>query len=236
MVVVKYLYLIGISLLSSCLALSGAFAATDTSLSAAVPKRAVPAVVLQTAEETLTPGQQLLGLLLNLDNTQANFKQTLLDVRGQLLDQSSGTLTLSKPSLRWQVELPFAQVIVVAGEWLRIYDPDLEQVIEKNMSGSDEALPLKLLLDPAQLLAGDYLINKISVDGVAQFLLQPTSSQSLFLSVRLAFTGLQLSQLEITDHVGQRTRVTFSEIRSQQQIPASAFELDLPADTDVVRG
>jgi outer membrane lipoprotein-sorting protein len=56
------------------------------------------------------------------------------------------------------------------------------------------------------------------------------------MSVRLVFTGQQLSQLEITDHVGQRTRVTFSEVRSQQNIPASVFELDLPANTDVVRG
>ena len=248
MVVVKYSYLIGISLLSSCLSVGPAIAANNTDLLSTVAEGAEgakvtemtgtvePAGVLQATEETSTSGQQLLELLLNLDNTQANFSQTLLDFRGQVLDQSSGTLTLSKPSLRWQVDLPFAQVIVVADGWLRIFDPDLEQVIEKDMGGSDEALPLKLLLDPTQLLAGDYLINKISIDGVAQFLLQPTSNQSLFMSVRLAFTGQQLSQLEITDHVGQRTRITFSEVRSQQNIPASAFELDLPANTDVVRG
>jgi len=45
-----------------------------------------------------------------------------------------------------------------------------------------------------------------------------------------------LLQFEITDHVGQRTVVTFSKVRSDQQIPASAFELDLPESTDVVRG
>ena len=248
MVVVKYSYLIGISLLSGCLNVASAVAANNNNLASGVvegaegAKRATmtgatePAGALQATEETATSGQQLLQLLLNLDNTQANFSQILLDFRGQVLDQSSGTLTLSKPSLRWQVELPFTQVIVVADGWLRIFDPDLEQVIEKDMGGSDEALPLKLLLDPTQLLAGDYLINKISIDGVAQFLLQPTSNQSLFMSVRLAFTGQQLSQLEFTVHVGQRTRVTFSEVRSQQNIPASAFELDLPANTDVVRG
>ena len=248
MVVVKYLYLIGISLLSGCLNVASAVAANNNNLASGVvegaegAKRATmtgatePAGALQATEETATSGQQLLQLLLNLDNTQANFSQILLDFRGQVLDQSSGTLTLSKPSLRWQVELPFTQVIVVADGWLRIFDPDLEQVIEKDMGGSDEALPLKLLLDPTQLLAGDYVINKISIDGMAQFLLQPTSNQSLFMSVRLAFAGQQLSQLEITDHVGQRTQVTFSEVRSRQNIPASAFELDLPANTDVVRG
>ena len=257
MVVVKYSYLIGISLLSCCLGVGSAVAANNNNLPAGVVEGAEgaegvkgaegakkttitgatePVGALQATEETPTSGQQLLQLLLNLDNTQANFSQILLDFRGQVLDQSSGTLTLSKPSLRWQVELPFTQVIVVADGWLRIFDPDLEQVIEKDMGGSDEALPLKLLLDPTQLLAGDYLINKITIDGMAQFLLQPTSNQSLFMSVRLAFTGQQLSQLEITDHVGQRTRVTFSEVRSRQNIPASVFELDLPANTDVVRG
>ena len=56
------------------------------------------------------------------------------------------------------------------------------------------------------------------------------------MSVRIAFAGQQLSQLEITDHVGQRTQITFSQIRSKQKIPASAFKLNLPENTDVVRG
>jgi|TARA_B100000768_G_scaffold108166_1_gene100437 outer membrane lipoprotein carrier protein len=213
-----------------------ASAADDTYLSSPALKAVEPDGALKTVEQGPTSGQQLLELLLSLNNTQANFQQTLLDFRGQVLDQSSGTLTLSKPSLRWQLNSPFTQVIVVADGLLRIYDPDLDQVIEKDMSGSDEALPLKLLLDPTQLLAGDYRINKISLDGDVQFLLQPSGNQSLFTSVRLAFMGQQLSQLEITDHVGQRTLVTFSGIRSRQKIPASTFELDLPANTEVVRG
>ena len=236
MVVVKYSYLIGISLLSSCLWVGFAFAANDTHLLSPELEVVEPERALTTVEQGPTSGQQLLELLLGLNNTQANFQQTLLDFRGQVVDQSSGTLALSKPSLRWEVNLPFTQVIVVADGLLRIYDPDLEQVIEKDMSGSDEALPLKLLLDPTQLLAGDYWINKISVDGDVQFLLQPTGNQSLFTSVRLAFMGEQLLELEITDHVGQRTQVTFSGILSQQNIPASTFELDLPANTDVLRG
>ena len=213
-----------------------ASAADDTYLSSPALKAVEPDGALKTVEQGPTSGQQLLELLLSLNNTQANFQQTLLDFRGQVLEQSSGTLTLSKPSLRWQLNSPFTQVIVVADGLLRIYDPDLDQVIEKDMSGSDEALPLKLLLDPTQLLAGDYRINKISLDGDVQFLLQPSGNQSLFTSVRLAFMGQQLSQLEITDHVGQRTLVTFSGIRSRQKIPASTFELDLPANTEVVRG
>jgi outer membrane lipoprotein carrier protein len=109
-------------------------------------------------------------------------------------------------------------------------------VIEKNMAGSDEALPLQLLLDPKQLLVGDYIISHLESDESQQFLLQPVKNQSLFLSVRLAFTNKQLSQLEITDHVGQRTRITFANVRSAVEMPFSTFELDLPAGTDVVRG
>jgi outer membrane lipoprotein carrier protein len=127
-------------------------------------------------------------------------------------------------------------VILVTQDQLRIYDPDLEQVIEKNMAGSDEALPLQLLLDPKQLLVGDYIISHLESDESQQFLLQPVKNQSLFLSVRLAFTNKQLSQLEITDHVGQRTRITFANVRSAVEMPFSTFELDLPAGTDVVRG
>ena len=146
MAVVKYLYLIGISLLGSLLFVAPAFAANHTDLLNDAPKVVAAASTPKKAQHNTTPGQRLLDLLLNLDNTQANFEQALLDFRGQVLDRSSGTLSLSKPSLRWQVDFPFAQVIVVADGWLRIFDPDLEQVIEKDMRGSDEALPLKLSL------------------------------------------------------------------------------------------
>jgi len=192
--------------------------------------------VLGVQERSGEAAEALLELLLSLDNTQANFVQTLLDFRGQILDQSSGSLSLSKPNLRWQIASPFMQVILVTQDQLRIYDPDLEQVIEKNMAGSDEALPLQLLLDPKQLLVGDYIISHLESDESQQFLLQPVKNQSLFLSVRLAFTNKQLSQLEITDHVGQRTRITFANVRSAVEMPFSTFELDLPAGTDVVRG
>ena len=118
MVVVKYSYLIGISLLSSCLSVGPAIAANNTDLLSTVAEGAEgakvtemtgtvePAGVLQATEETSTSGQQLLELLLNLDNTQANFSQTLLDFRGQVLDQSSGTLTLSKPCLLYTSPSP----------------------------------------------------------------------------------------------------------------------------------
>ena len=129
MVVVKYSYLIGISLLSSCLWVGFAFAANDTHLLSPELEVVEPERALTTVEQGATSGQQLLELLLGLNNTQANFQQTLLDSRGQVLDQSSGTLALSKPSLRWEVNLPFTQVIVVADDVAAKRGKSVEEIL-----------------------------------------------------------------------------------------------------------
>ena len=179
---------------------------------------------------------ELINLIDAFDQVTGRFVQTIVDASLQTLEESSGSLALQRPKFRWQVETPFAQLIIADGAEMQIYDPDLAQLslhdIDKNLGPT----PLTILLGDTETLATEFTVSR-STDGVMQrFVLRPRSQSALFLQVELIFQGRLLERLAIWDSAGQLTRIQFSEMQLTQGIEAERFELILPEGTDVIRG
>ena len=179
---------------------------------------------------------ELISLIDAFDQVTGRFAQTILDASLQTLEESSGSLALQRPQFRWQVETPFAQLIIADGAEMQIYDPDLAQLslhdIDKNLGPT----PLTILLGDTETLATEFTVSR-STDGAMQrFVLRPRSQSALFLQVELIFQGRLLERLAIWDSAGQLTRIQFSEMQLTQGIEAKRFELILPEGTDVIRG
>ena len=179
---------------------------------------------------------ELISLIDAFDQVTGRFAQTILDASLQTLEESSGSLALQRPQFRWQVETPFAQLIIADGAEMQIYDPDLAQLslhdIDKNLGPT----PLTILLGDTETLATEFTVSR-STDGAMQrFVLRPRSQSALFLQVELIFQGRLLERLAIWDSAGQLTRIQFSEMQLTQGIEAERFELILPEGTDVIRG
>ena len=179
---------------------------------------------------------ELISLIDAFDQVTGRFAQTIVDASLQTLEESSGSLALQRPKFRWQVETPFAQLIIADGAEMQIYDPDLAQLslhdIDKNLGPT----PLTILLGDTETLATEFTVSR-STDGAMQrFALRPRSQSALFLQVELIFQGRLLERLAIWDSAGQLTRIQFSEMQLTQGIEAERFELILPEGTDVIRG
>ena len=179
---------------------------------------------------------ELISLIDAFDQVTGRFAQTIVDASLQTLEESSGSLALQRPKFRWQVETPFAQLIIADGAEMQIYDPDLAQLslhdIDKNLGPT----PLTILLGDTETLATEFTVSR-STDGAMQrFVLRPRSQSALFLQVELIFQGRLLERLAIWDSAGQLTRIQFSEMQLTQGIEAERFELILPEGTDVIRG
>ena len=179
---------------------------------------------------------ELISLIDAFDQVTGRFAQTIVDASLQTLEESSGSLALQRPKFRWQVETPFAQLIIADGAEMQIYDPDLAQLslhdIDKNLGPT----PLTILLGDTETLATEFIVSR-STDGAMQrFVLRPRSQSALFLQVELIFQGRLLERLAIWDSAGQLTRIQFSEMQLTQGIEAERFELILPEGTDVIRG
>jgi chaperone LolA len=67
-----------------------------------------------------------------LDSTRtvrADFSQTVVARNGRQGQVSSGVMIISRPGkFRWQIDKPYAQLLVGDGEKIWIHDPDLRQV------------------------------------------------------------------------------------------------------------
>ena len=222
----KFLFPIVSKLLFSAL-LSLAVGSTDASATAS-------------AEADESGSAELISLIDAFDQVTGRFAQTIVDASLQTLEESSGSLALQRPKFRWQVETPFAQLIIADGAEMQIYDPDLAQLslhdIDKNLGPT----PLTILLGDTETLATEFTVSR-STDGAMQgamqgFVLRPRSQSALFLQVELIFQGRLLERLAIWDSAGQLTRIQFSEMQLTQGIEAERFELILPEGTDVIRG
>ena len=170
-----------------------------------------------------------------LGSYAADFTQEVRGAQGQVLESSSGQVRVLRPNFKWVVEAPYPQIIVADEEYLRVYDPDLEQVTLRPL---DEALtdtPISLLTGERVRLA-DHFSVRDQPGEAGVFVLTPLGEDSLYAQIRIAFAGADLVWLAIVDHLGQLTEIEFTPAPDSTVIQSDEFTLTLPPGTDVIGG
>jgi len=171
----------------------------------------------------------------NVVTFKAKFTQTVLDPRGQVLEEAQGFFILERPGkFRWDYDMPYPQHIIADGERIWFYDVDLEQVTVKSQ--------LEALADtPATLLSGEtlpsdkYLLSDISSeDGLSWVELIPKDVDSNFQTITLAFDQQGLNQMIMKDSFDQQTRLVFSQTTENSTLLADVFVFTPPSGVDVV--
>lgn len=172
--------------------------------------------------------------LVQLSTFSGDFRQTLIDDQGEVLQESTGVFFLERPGyFHWETIAPFPQLLVsdLASIWL--YDPDLEQVTVRPY---DESVSQT----PALLLSGDVSKMSASYDVVQtadnQFSLTPKNQQELFTQLMVEFAEGQLVSMSLQDSLGQATTFTFLNGIYNQPIPSELFQFIPPEGTDVIVG
>ena len=197
------------------------------------------------AESTDPNAAELQLYLEQLNGVSTTFSQQVVDARGQVIEQSQGRLQLAKPNFRWDVADPFPQTILARGNTLEIYDPDLEQVVVRDLTAAVlQDMPLALLTGRTVDLDATYRVEKqkdsaVLSEGVAQqhtYRLYPRSEESLFEYMDLTFFGASLVRLFIQDQTGTRSTIDLQSYQAGQPLAPEAFELELPPGTEVVKG
>jgi outer membrane lipoprotein carrier protein len=170
-----------------------------------------------------------------LETFQATFEQTVVDSNGEQVQHSEGKVWIQKPGrFRWDYQTPYKQLIVADGNKLWTYDEDLQQATVKPV---DDALSST----PAMLLSGFRPLSEVmswkplhSDKGRQWFSLSPKQNDSAVEKVRLAFDKDQLVIIEVNDGFGNQTQILFSGITRNRELDPGLFELQLPADTDII--
>src|SRR4030095_1169992 len=79
--------------------------------------------------------QQLAALLVPVQHLKAEFTQTVLGARREMLQSSEGYVRIARPQqFKWVLSAPYPQTVVTVGDRLYVYDPDLQQVQVKPLA------------------------------------------------------------------------------------------------------
>lgn len=180
--------------------------------------------------------QRLAKMLEPLDTYVADFEQQILDGSGQRLQQARGRMWLSRPGkFRWEVDAPYEQLVVSAGEDVTLYDPDLEQATVQTLDQRVTHTPALLLSGSADELTDSYEVSRRQQGTRETFTLVPIDPDTLFEELQMSFRSGALDLLQMTDSTGQRTAIEFDNVRMNESLDDSRFTFEIPEGTDVIR-
>ena len=179
---------------------------------------------------------ETLQRFLDLTRTlRADFTQTVIAKNGKRPQLSSGVMMISRPGkFRWQVDKPYAQLLVGDGEKVWMYDPDLRQATVRKVDAALGSTPAALLVSGAALDKSFLLRESGGRDGLEWVEAIPKSSDSGFEKLQIGFENGELKAMELFDNFGQQTTLVFSRIERNPPIPATQFRFIPPAGVDVI--
>lgn len=166
----------------------------------------------------------------------ASFRQEIVSATREVLEQSSGQVTLSRPGrFRWDYEQPYERVVVADGSRLWLYEADLEQVTVRPLAAGLGATPADLLTGERDILERFELVSSWTGEQMLWVRLRPRSADSDFDAVAIGFQGDRPVELELHDRLGQQTRLYLSDITLNGPVSDDTFRLTVPEGVDVIR-
>lgn len=184
------------------------------------------------AEDASAALQELVD---QLDTYSADFTQTTYEQDGYLLDEQSGEIFFSPPGrLRWEAKEPYLQTLVADGEYIHLYDPDLNQVTVRPWSDDAAQNPAAVFVS-RQNLSSHFLIEE---DGSAPsgrlFNLTPLSISSSITGLSIRFEDSTPIAMEILDTLGQRTSIEFVNAEVGNELDQALFIFRIPEGAEVI--
>ncbi|WP_020408852.1 outer membrane lipoprotein chaperone LolA [Hahella ganghwensis] len=199
---------------------------------------ALCASLISFVTQAKTASEELTKLLKPIETFSASFEQTLISASGQTLQQVNGTLKAQRPGLfYWHTQPPLEQVIVTDGEKVWLHDPDLEQVTVQTLSQQLSNTPALLLSGEVATIDNEYDVERKESgnDTVKIFELTPKGVDSLFDTLKLAFSNGALTTMELKDSLGQVTTLYFSGAEMNVPFSDNTFHFEIPPGVDVIR-
>jgi outer membrane lipoprotein carrier protein len=171
-------------------------------------------------------------LLNNLQTSRADFTQTVMNSRGQILQQLSGKMTIQRPGcFRWEVMQPNKQLLIADGQRILFYDIDLQQITIQKQKTTDTDSPAALLTESTKNLTQLFVIHPLM--DTQGFTLFPKNKNALFQSITLIFQKDRLHEMRLTDKLNQQTVINFSHIELNPRLSEKTFQFVMPKDQNI---
>lgn len=181
-------------------------------------------------------GEDLVNnFLTNVITMESRFEQSLIDADGVVIETSSGTLEIERPTrFRWSYTEPYEQWLIADGLNVWSYDLDLQQVTVKAQRKALANTPALLLGGSENALENFDFAGTTIEEATTWVRLEPKEKNSGFSRVELGFIDSELRRMVFFDHLEQTTLVALYDVKINEPIDASRFEFVVPDDVDLV--
>jgi outer membrane lipoprotein carrier protein len=166
---------------------------------------------------------------------EAHFVQTTQSSQfGNQITQ--GEMALQRPGkFRWQINKPDQQLLISDGQKLWIYDRDLEQVIIQPVNQRLDETPALLLAGKVESIQQFFNVTKFDANKPGDWYeLKSLDKEGLVDKVILNFDHNTIQSMQIYDNLGQRTNITFSQIKTNPNFPAGYFSFKPPLGVEII--
>ena len=172
----------------------------------------------------------LIQSLEKVESMQSFFEQT----RSGSDEKFSGQLLFQKPNLfRMEIGSPVSQTIISDGEYLWVYDKDLEQVIVSHLTNSLSEMPfMRLLSEPRDFLMGSEIVNLSQHE--KRFRISVKENENPLEFVDLDFTDGLISRVFVASRIGEPLEVFFNQMSLSKFLPKENFIFVLPKNIDLI--
>jgi len=195
-------------------------------------------VFSQTAEDIALKTEAKLRSLRSL---QADFKQVYYSSTVSTPLEEEGRLYLQKPGwMKWEYRKPEKKIFLIKNNLYQEYYVEEKQLVEKTFS--DEENEAEVL----SLLAGERgILENYSVDlspfptensNVFQIKLTPlTEEADTFILLEIDVKTWLIKKVVSFDWTSNKQEFHFSRIEINKNFPKDTFELDIPADVEIIK-
>ena len=181
-------------------------------------------------------GEKLVNdFLTDVITLDGRFEQSLIDAEGTIVERTSGTLEIERPTrFRWSYNEPYEQWLVADGLNIWSYDLDLEQVTVKPQAEALANTPA-LLLGGSENALEQFDFGGTTIEEITTWVrLEPKDKNSGFNRVELGFIDAELRRMVFFDNLEQTTLVSLYDVKLNEPIDAERFEFVVPEDVDLV--
>jgi len=188
--------------------------------------------------------KKLAYVMEQLKRTQETIKDFTADItqvkRSSLFKEpviSKGKMKFKRPNRIWvQMLPPYPSITVLTKDVLWIYLPE-EKVAQRYQVAGNPLMAKWLLFfqNPFETM-GKRISLQEQKRGAVVLKIDPTEDLALFQQIRLWINTSNWlpKQMELVEKNGDRTTITYHNIRINSGMPDSAFELHLPPDVEVI--
>lgn len=171
----------------------------------------------------------------NVITLDGRFEQSLIDAEGTIVETTSGTLEIERPTrFRWSYTEPYEQWLVADGVNIWSYDLDLEQVTVKAQAEALANTPA-LLLGGSENALEQFEFGGTTIEEFTTWVrLEPIDKNSGFNRVELGFIDSQLRRMIFFDNLEQTTLVALQDVIINEPIDDDRFTFVVPDGVDLV--